>query len=362
MKRALPRGSFKANQSELTIQLQVNGAIIAFKSGENPDSLYGEDVFAAVFDEATRAREEAWWALRSTLTATRGPVRIIGNVRGRKNWVYRLARSSDQVAYSRITAWDAVEAGIVDRQEILDAQRELPEHIFKELYEALPSDDGGNPFSLRHIQAAALSEAPPVTGPVVVYGVDLAKSTDWTVVVGLDVFGYVVEFHRWQSSWENTKEQLIQILGSTPTLADATGVGDPVVESLQTVEGTHVEAFVFTSSSKQMLMEGLRQRIQLSELSWTEDVITDELEQFEYQYTRTGVRYSAPSGVHDDTVCALALAAKMWREYKSAYWPYDDAVVESSDERNSRMWNIRKRHSVRRVGAPEFAGILGEVH
>ena len=33
-----------------------------------------------------------------------------------------------------------------------------------------------------------------------------------------------------------------------------------------------------------------------------------ELEQFEYEYTRTGVRYSAPDGQHDDTVCALALA------------------------------------------------------
>jgi hypothetical protein len=33
-----------------------------------------------------------------------------------------------------------------------------------------------------------------------------------------------------------------------------------------------------------------------------------ELETFEYEYTRTGVRYSAPEGLHDDCVCALALA------------------------------------------------------
>jgi hypothetical protein len=44
----------------------------AGKSGEKPDGLYGEDVFAAVIDEASRMREEAWHALRSTLTATRG--------------------------------------------------------------------------------------------------------------------------------------------------------------------------------------------------------------------------------------------------------------------------------------------------
>jgi hypothetical protein len=37
-------------------------------------------------------------------------------------------------------------------------------------------------------------------------------------------------------------------------------------------------------------------------------VIVNELEQFEYSYTRTGVRYGAPDGFHDDTVCSLALA------------------------------------------------------
>ena len=36
--------------------------------------------------------------------------------------------------------------------------------------------------------------------------------------------------------------------------------------------------------------------------------VPDELETFEYVYTRTGVRYSAPDGLHDDCVCALALA------------------------------------------------------
>lgn len=36
--------------------------------------------------------------------------------------------------------------------------------------------------------------------------------------------------------------------------------------------------------------------------------IRQELESFEYEYTGRGVRYSAPQGVHDDCVMALALA------------------------------------------------------
>ena len=43
MRRGLPQDLFTANESELTIRL-VNGATVAFKSGEKPDNLYGEDV------------------------------------------------------------------------------------------------------------------------------------------------------------------------------------------------------------------------------------------------------------------------------------------------------------------------------
>jgi hypothetical protein len=44
-----PRSLFRANNSELTIKL-ANGATIWFKSSDNPDALYGEDVKAVVID------------------------------------------------------------------------------------------------------------------------------------------------------------------------------------------------------------------------------------------------------------------------------------------------------------------------
>ena len=74
---------YKINISKLTITTPI-GTVIQFKSAENPDNLYGEDVYAAVFDEFTRAREEAWHALRSTLTATKAKCKLIGNAKGKK--------------------------------------------------------------------------------------------------------------------------------------------------------------------------------------------------------------------------------------------------------------------------------------
>lgn len=361
LKRGLPSQLIECNETELTIKV-FNGAIIQFKSGEKPDNLYGEDVWAAVIDEGPRMREESWWAVRSTLTATRGPVRILGNVRGRRNWVYKLARSKAKVTVAKITAWDAAEAGVINREEVLAAQAELPEHIFKELYEAEASDDGGNPFSLKHLEASTLDSAPLSIGPVAAWGIDLAKSTDWTVVIGLDDFGQVIHYDRFQDSWENTKERIVRTIGigGRPAIVDATGVGDPIVESLQKA-GCNVEGFVFTSTSKQILMEALRLRIQLGELSWWDEQLVDELESFEYYWTRTGVKYQAPVGGYDDSVDALALAAKCWHEHRGTFWPYENSSNTDVEVDSSRTNQFRhaRRVNARRAGVGEMAGILG---
>ncbi len=161
---------FDANESKLRLTLPT-GAMLEFKSAEKPDNLYGDDVYAAVFDEFTRAREEAWFALRSTLTKTRAKCKLIGNVKGKKNWGYRLAerarQGEDGYEFHKITAWDAVAAGILEKEEVEQAERDLPAHVFKELYLAEPADDDSNPFGLEHINGCI---EPLAHGPIEYYG------------------------------------------------------------------------------------------------------------------------------------------------------------------------------------------------
>ena len=290
----------------------VGDRTIWFKSGEKPDGLYGEDVYAAVMDEASRMRQEAFHAVRSTLTATRGPIRIIGNVKGRKNWFFTLCRRAEQGApnlgYSKLIAYDAVQAGILVEAEVEDAKRQLPESVFKELYLAEAADDGGNPFGHAAIQMciAPLSDKKPRC-----WGWDLAKTYDWTVGIALDDDGRVCRFERFQQPWGATLSRIITATGRTPALVDSTGVDDPIVElNLQKVPNTHYEGYHFTQQSKQRLMEGLAVKIQKNEVKFPAGDIVNELEAFEYEYTRTGVRYGVQQGVHDDAVCSLALAVE----------------------------------------------------
>lgn len=300
---------FQANATKLSLRLPT-GAEIHFKTAEKPDNLYGDDVYAAVFDEFTRAREESWYALRSTLTKTEGRCKFIGNVKGKKNWGYKLALKAKSgepnFKHFKITAYDAVDEGLLSMEEIESAKRELPLHVFNELYLAEPADDGSNPFGERHIQNC-ISEMSK--GQSVCYGIDLAKSFDYTVIVGLDASGKVCQLERFQKDWLQTKNEIARIVGRKPCLIDSTGVGDGVVEDIQRL-CPMVEGFKFTSNSKQQIMEGLAVAIQSGAVGFPAGIMVDELMTYEFEYTRTGVRYTAPSGVHDDTVCALALAFK----------------------------------------------------
>lgn len=306
--QAIPPVFRKSKETNLTHRL-INGATIWFKSGEKPNNLYGEDVYAAAIDEASRLREESWWAVRSTLTKTRGPIRIVGNVKGRRNWAYKLARRAEAgepgYAHKKIRAADAVKAGIISADEVEQARRDLPAAIFQELFDAEPADDAGNPFGLDAIRACL---APVSLGTPVAWGVDLAKYQDWTVLIGLDAAGYVCRFDRFQGPWQLQLARIRKAVGSVLAYVDSTGVGDPIVEALQEGGRANYVSYKFTSGTKQQLMEGLAVAIQQQLVHYPRGVIQNELEAFEYEYHRTGVRYQAPAGVHDDTVCALALA------------------------------------------------------
>lgn len=165
------RRIYKANTSEMSITL-ITGAVIFFKSAEDPDGLYGEDVKACVLDEATRMKEASWFAVFSTLTATEGLCKIIGNVKGIENWCYKLAREAEtgnkeNWHYFKITADDAVKAGVLKQSVIDEARRTLPQGIFLELYYAIPFVNSSERFAYsfnreKHVKSCKINTDYPI--------------------------------------------------------------------------------------------------------------------------------------------------------------------------------------------------------
>jgi len=302
----LPLEIYSKNESDLVINF-ITGGSIRFFTGERLDNLRGLKFHLAVIDEASFIPnlEDGWLnSIRPTLTDYKGKAIFLSTPRG-KNYFYSLYSKAEPNWQSfKFTTYDNP---YIDPQEIDDARKQLPDVVFEQEYMANPAENAANPFGTQFIRNCI---TPVSTMPVVAFGIDLAKSVDWTVIIGLDENGNVAYFDRFQMDWHNTKET-IRRLPIAPILADSTGVGDPILEDLKR-EGINIEGLKFTSQSKQQLMEGLAQAIQQGKISYPEGVIVDELDIFEYQFTANGVRYSAPSGFHDDCVMALALA---WQNF-----------------------------------------------
>jgi hypothetical protein len=327
-------------------RITINGCgHLWFRTGEETDALYGDDVYAAVFDEFTRQRHEAWIAVRTTLTATKGRCRFIGNVKGRMNWGYQLARKAEagspNMTYAKITCEDAITAGIMDREEVEQAERDLPYPVFRELYYAEASDDGSNPFGLEAIKACTCGmhkDCEPVA-----WGWDYARANDWTVGIALCQHRKVCRLERWnqasikgtaaeikakgprkpgdshQQYWKYTIGRCRTLTRDTPALVDSTGPAGPIDQALIAGGSLNFEGYVFTNTSKQLLMEGLALSIQHEQTGFPEGIITAELSLFGFEYTGTAgrVRFVTMEGAHDDSVCALALADKCWQDVKA---------------------------------------------
>ena len=288
----------------------------SFRTADNPDNLYGSAVSSAVLDEASRMKDSAVDAVYSTTTATRGRMRLIGNVRGRSNRHYQWSRKAEGgepgFAYHRITADDAVDAGLWHASDLEMARRSMPHAVFRQLYYCEPSDDGANPFGIDSIRACAEINGGRATGaPVRVWGLDIARKRDFTVLIGLDTNRHVAQFHRWHGlPYSQIVAKIQEIVGERSRACvfyDATGVGDPVGEQLEK-NRVFVEPFIFSSASKQGLMEGLAMALQQGRTSVIDGVHRSELEGFEYEMRGNRIVYEAPSSMNDDAVCAHALA------------------------------------------------------
>jgi phage FluMu gp28-like protein len=294
---------FKNNISKLKIYCPNEGSI-EFFTGERLDNLRGRKFHLVIIDEAAFISdlEDGWSnSIRPTLTDYEGRAVFLSTPRG-KNFFYSLFMKQGENDWQSFK-FSTYDNPHINPREIDDARIQLPEVVFNQEYLADPAENSANPFGNAFIRRCI---KPLSAQTIVCYGIDLAKSVDFTVIIGLDKSGNVAYFDRFQLDWHNTKET-IKRLPPAPIIVDSTGVGDPILEDLLR-EGVNIEGLKFTSQSKQQLMEGLASAIQQAKIGFPEGVIVDELDVFEYQFTANGVRYSAPSGFHDDCVVSLALA------------------------------------------------------
>ena len=316
---ALP---FPNNRTELTIQFP-NGGSVQFFTGERLDNLRGRKYHLVIVDEASFIPnlEDGWLnSIRPTLTDYKGRALFLSTPKG-KNYFFSLFNKGKNGE----PGWESFQFTTydnpwIDPSEVDEARRQLPDVVFEQEYMANPAENAANPFGLAYIRQCTYEIS---TAPAAVFGIDLAKSVDWTVIIGLDRNGSVCYLDRFQKDWRQTK-QAIKQLPRVPMLIDSTGVGDPVVEDLMN-DGVPATGFKFSNVGKQQIMLNLVTAVQQRRITFPDGVITRELETIEYQFGQYGVKYAAPAGFHDDAVMALALAWQHYTDYGQSAGKYSFA-------------------------------------
>ena len=288
-----------------------------FLSADNPDGIRGFGFRGLVVDEAAAIPVSVWnYVLRPTLAQTLGWGVFISTPAGR-NWFYDMfTRGVERQPGFRSFTFASNVSPYFPAQEWAEARRTLPEDVFRQEYMAEFLEDSAGVF--RGVDGCLIErignrEEGTGLGPVVV-GCDIAKHTDWTVLVAVDAkTGRCLEMERFnQLDWPVQRERIAAFARRwrARLVMDATGVGDPVFDDLCRVL-PQVEGFRITGNSKRELVQGLMVAVEQRRVSWPVawDVMTAEMKRYEYEIGPTGqVSYSAPAGYHDDCVMAFALA------------------------------------------------------
>lgn len=313
--KKIPKALIKStNKSDLEITL-ITGGFIKFFSGEVLGHFRGWKFHLVIIDEAAYIPdlEKEWTeSIRPTLTDYKGEALFISTPRG-QNFFYALClRGQNGTKGYETFHYSTYDNPHIAKSEIDEARDELPEAVFKQEYLAIAGEDANNPFGSKNIDKNIRKE---VSGkPPVVYGIDLAKYNDWTVIFGLDEDGEFAYFDRFQMPWELTKDKIASLPGDVLKVLDATGVGDVILEDLITRGVTNLEGFVFTAESKPRIIYEFIKDVEKGTVTYN-DITAKEMHVYEYQYSSKGkLSFNAQSGFHDDTIAAAALA-NHYRKY-----------------------------------------------
>jgi hypothetical protein len=287
-----------------------------FLSADNADNIRGYGFLGLVVDEAAMIPESVWhYVLRPTIAQTLGWAVFVSTPKGR-NWfddMYTRGLDPAETDYASLS-FPSKASPYFPASEWEDARRTLPSDVFSQEYEAQPLEDSACIF--RNIDACTVRSdllRASTRRRQVVIGVDLAKHTDFTVLVAMDAeTGQCLAMDRFNHlDWPIQKERIVSFARQWHgrVYMDATGIGDPIYDDLLRVY-PDIEPIKFTAPMKTALIQRLIVAIEQRQISWPAawELLTAELKRYEYEISATGhLSYNAPAGYHDDCVIALAL-------------------------------------------------------
>lgn len=311
----------RTNNSDLSIEFDT-GSIILFYSAEAYDTIRGETFDALACDEFAFFKPQAWdEVLKATVLVKGKKVLILSTPKGKNQFynIFNLANDNPQYKAFKGTSYDNP---FIDPEEIEDARRSLPDHIFRQEYLAEFLDDGSSVFVNIKDCISTGEETKNLYA-----GIDLGRADDYTVLTIVNDKNQEIYSERWRHmEWSKIIHNIVQVLNKYKphTLVETNGAQDAIYEQIRnkvSFSKSRVKPFITTSKSKQSIIEDLIVEFENKDLTILgHDWQVGELEVFTYEYNlkTRNIKYSAPVGLHDDYVMSRAITNHAKKTMKKA--------------------------------------------
>ena len=309
-------GLFEYNRSDLTIS--GFGSKIQFFSGERPDNIRGNTFDYLIIDEYAFTRSELWDEVLSATVLVKGKKVIFISTPNGKNHFYKMslmANYDNRYKYFKYTSYDNP---MINHLDLDERKQNLPKHIFEQEYLAEFLDNGSGLFTNVNECIKLANQSTKFYG-----GLDIGRADDYTVLSIVNENNEMIYCDRWrQDEWTNIIDKVANKINeyNATTYVEVNNQGDVFFEMLKKKVGNKIFPFVTTSKSKPIMIEDLavlfeQKNISILDINW----LVDELNAFTYIYNSQtrNVQYTAPVGVHDDSVISLSLAVQSCKHLRN---------------------------------------------
>jgi len=322
LSEAIAAGIIYKNETDRVLRMP-DGAQIKAKTAWDADSLRGDYADLLILDEYSLMDPSAWDEVGAPMLLDNDGDAIFIFTPKRKNHAFNLYQRALGDTTGRWAAWHftSYDNPYLSESALAEITADMTEDAYRQEIMAEFLEGVGQVF--RNISAclgAPLDAIPDRhRAHRIVMGVDWGKHMDFTA---LSVFcaDCRVEIARDRFNQIDYAFQrgrfvaMVQKWHVGHVVPEANAMGEPVIEELMrdpAMNGVTIAPFQTTPSSKPPLIESLALAFERAEAQWQDDPVwTGELEAYERKVSQQTGRssYSAPQGVHDDTVMARALA------------------------------------------------------
>ncbi len=313
-------GIVKKNETRRSLDFPWNGGRIRCKTAWDADTLRGDYADLLILDEFADMDVTAWDEVGAPMLLDNdGDAVFIGTPK-RHNHFFNMYQKAIADDTGRWEAWHftSFDNPYLSKEALEEITADMTEAAYRQEIMAEFLEGEGAVF--RNITANMI--APNTTpeehkGHQIVAGVDWAKQSDYTAIslVCMNCHKEVAKdrFNQIDYAFQRQRLQaLVERWGVSDIMVELNSIGEPNFEEM-TRSGLPVRGFQTTATSKPPLIENLALALEKEEFQWLPDPIwTGELEAYEMKVSATTGRptYSAPEGMHDDTVMARALALR----------------------------------------------------